>query len=408
MSKFFEKYFKVKGEGLNDIVPVWKKIERIPEFAVLKTCKQSTKWHGEGDAFVHTQCVVNECLKAIPLQFWGLSDIAEALILAALFHDIGKGTTTFEKDGKWHAYGHEIESEKITRKLLWDEGYRFREMVCCLVRWHMEPLNWFNRKNNMLEEIVRVATILDSNDVTLTDLLHLKLWDVKGSKQEDENSKAKDIENLRYLLKLSQQMGLNTRNGASGYDYFMKERYKKEGEKKPLYLYMMIGLPGAGKDTYLNERLIQTDSPFTYINHKGVLKTIPTIDPAKAVVLCRDDIRVELGYCKEGEKIVGTSKQEDKVSEVFNDKLLEAAREGKTIVINNINLKSKYREQIVRYLSGYDLVVRYIYIEAKTLDLNRERRYGQIPDEAFDNMIMNFDWPSPFEYDEFYKIVNGE
>ena len=88
--------------------------------------------------------------------------------------------------------------------------------------------------------------------------------------------------------------------------------------------------------------------------------------------------------------------------------ILEAAREGKTIVINNINLKSKYREQIVRYLSGYDLVVRYIYIEAKTLDLNKERRDGQIPDEAFDNMIMNFDWPSPFEYDEFYKIVNGE
>ena len=121
------------------------------------------------------------------------------LVLAALFHDIGKGVTTFEKDGKWHAYGHEIEGEKITRKLLWDEGWAFRESVCALVRLHMEPLNWFNMKSGILEKLAetqemisKVAYVDGIAHMYITDLIRLKTWDIKGSKQEDEKSKSKE------------------------------------------------------------------------------------------------------------------------------------------------------------------------------------------------------------------------
>ena len=130
MSKFFDKYFKVKtNEDKFKIEPIWKKIEKIPEFAVLKTCNQSPKWHAEGDAFKHSQCVINAAIEDIQGSYSYVSETVKVLVLAALFHDIGKGVTTFEKDGKWHAYGHEIEGEKITRKLLWDEGWAFRESI---------------------------------------------------------------------------------------------------------------------------------------------------------------------------------------------------------------------------------------------------------------------------------------
>ena len=409
MSKFFDKYFKVKTISDNSfsIEPVWKKIEKIPEFAVLKECKQSPKWHSEGNAFIHTQCVVNAAIKDIENTYYGVSQTVQVLVLSALFHDIGKGVTTFEKDGRWHAYGHEIEGEKITRKILWDEGWAFRENVCALVRLHMEPLNWFNMKGGILEKLAETHELISKigpvdtlANMHITDLIRLKMWDVEGSKQEDAKSKQNDLNNLSKLFQLCKHMFDYDTKGL--YDFILYKDFKME-DKKPLTVVTLIGLPGAGKDTFL-QKLLQTDSPFTYISDGG-LKTVPTYDPKNAVVLCRDDIRAELGFCKNGEKIVGTSKQEQDVTKLFNDRLLDAARNGKVIVLNNINLKAKYREETLRYLSGYDVKSIYYYIEADCLDTNKERRNDQIPDEVFDNMIMNFDWPKPSEYNEFYKIT---
>ena len=414
MSKFFDKYFKVKvNENRFKIEPVWKKIEKITEFAVLKECKQSPKWHSEGNAFIHTQCVVDAAIEYLENNFWvkgdSISDAAQILVLSALFHDIGKGVTTFEKDGKWHAYGHEMESEKITRKLLWDEGWNFRENVCALVRLHMEPLHWFEMNGGILEKLAETERFLSGIGICLfarlhvTDLINLKIWDVKGSKQEDTESKANDLNNLYKLLSLCHSMFNHDEVDESAYDFVLRKKFKRE-DKKPLTVITLIGLPGAGKDTFLS-KLIQTDSPFTYITDKGILKTIPTYSPDNVVVLCRDDIRAELGICEKGGKVVGTSKQEQEVTKLFNDRMLDAAREGKVIILNNINLKAKYREETLRYLSGYKVNSIYFYIEADSLDKNKERREGQIPDEVFDNMIMNFDWPKPSEYNEFYKIT---
>ena len=400
-----DKLLKIGKNGLLEYD--WKNIWKIPEFKILAECKQSPKWHSEGCVKNHVILVCNECLDYANSNINGNTEYKKILMLAALFHDIGKGVTTFEKDGKWHAYGHEIESEKITRKFLWDEGWAFRESVCALVRLHMEPLNWFNMKSGVLEKLAetqklisKVAYVDGIAHMHITDLIRLKMWDVKGSKQEDEKSKSKDLENLSKLYQLCSEI-FNYKTDDL-YDFILHKKFKME-EKKPLTVVTLIGLPGAGKDTFLS-RLLQTDSPFTYVYDEG-LKTVPTYDPKKSVVLCRDDIRAELGFCNNGEKIVGTSKQEQEVTKLFNERLLDAAREDKVIVLNNTNLKAKYREETLRYLYEYDVHSIYYYIEADCLDKNKERREGQIPDEVFDNMIMNFDWPKPSEYNEFYKIT---
>ena len=403
--KISEKLLKI-GKN-NQLEYNWKNIWKIPEFSVLSECKQSPKWHAEGCVKNHVILVCESALDYVNKYVHGNTEYKKILLLAALFHDIGKGVTTFEKDGKWHAYGHEIEGEKITRKLLWDEGWAFRESVCALVRLHMEPLNWFNIKGGILEKLAetqelisKVAYVDGIAHMHITDLIRLKIWDIKGSKQEDEKSKSKDLENLSKLYQLCSEM-FNYKTDDL-YDFILHKKFKME-EKKPLTVVTLIGLPGAGKDTFLS-KLLQTDSPFTYVYDEG-LKTVPAYDPKKSVVLCRDDIRAELGFCNNGEKIVGTSKQEQEVTKLFNERLLDAAREGKVIILNNINLKAKYREETLRYLSGYDVHSIYYYIEADCLDKNKERREGQIPDEVFDNMIMNFDWPKPSEYNEFYKIT---
>ena len=41
----------------------WNIISTIPEFAKLKECQQSTKWHSEGTAWDHTKLVCEEAIK---------------------------------------------------------------------------------------------------------------------------------------------------------------------------------------------------------------------------------------------------------------------------------------------------------------------------------------------------------
>ena len=69
-------------------------------------------------------------------------------------------------------------------------------------------------------------------------------------------------------------------------------------EKRKINVYVMIGLPGAGKDTWIANNLPEA--------HK---------------VVCRDDIRAELGLCQPGEKIVASFQQENLVTGIFNNNL---------------------------------------------------------------------------------------
>ena len=159
----------------------WDYIETIPEFAVLKTCEQNPKWHSEGDSMAHTklvcQAAINYCSDYIYDKDCEYDN--KILLLSALFHDIGKGVTTEFKKGNWHAYGHETASEKITRRLLWDEDIYIRETVCSLVRWHMEPLR-IAESSKYMEKIFNLKL-----NVNFELLLKLKRFDVLGSKPLD-------------------------------------------------------------------------------------------------------------------------------------------------------------------------------------------------------------------------------
>ena len=104
--------------------------EVIPELDKLKSIKQNSKYHYE-DAFEHTLSVMDNCPSDdVQLQY------------AAMFHDLGKGTTMqVDSDGTEHFKGHSVDSarqaEDICRRLKMPTADR--ETIVKLVKLHDRP-----------------------------------------------------------------------------------------------------------------------------------------------------------------------------------------------------------------------------------------------------------------------------
>ena len=383
ISKFFDMntVFNPYDESLLEIDIHWDYIYSIPEFAVLKTLHQSPKWHSESELVSgHVEMVANECKSWIECKHNLDEEFAVILMMSALFHDIGKATTTFlkESDNMWHHYGHEVESEKITRRILWDLGYRLREKICGIVRWHMEPFNIIRSKDP-------VSKILDlQNKVySLRSLYYMKKFDMRGSRSADPELTKFDSRLLDGFADIC--MSLNCFHSKNNIGEIKKKINDLTNKKPKLTVEMYIGLPGAGKDTAIAASMS---------------------DGKDRAIICRDDIRIELGYCSEGEKYLGTNEEENKVTEVFNRKLKDAAEAGKVIVLNNMNNRRKYRDAYKQMLKDYNVCWKYIYVEASELNKNIERRKGQIHELAFRKMVETFEFPTSDEYDELL-IINS-
>ena len=358
----------------------WDYIERIPEFAKLKECEQSPKWHKEGNAWIHTRNVCEEAVKICKDRNWEHEPHMALLLLAsALFHDIGKGTTTNFIKGGWHSYGHEMAGEKITRLLLWENDIEFREHICSLVRWHMYPLDILKSKS----PIESIANI--SRKVYIFDLLLLlKECDIRGSIQEDIKGRKEDLFSLRKLRYIASLLDSKYHPFPSMKDIDI--RLGKDIEAK-YHFYVMIGLPGSGKSTKAEE-----------------IKNMESLH-GPCIIVSRDAIRYELGYCGEGEKVVCTKEQENEVSDMFNDRVSKFINEnpdGGTVIIDNINLVRTYRKNYHLFATGPNAVkFTYVYVQADTLEKNLERRAKDgFTMEMLKEMAMRLDWPDVDEYEE--------
>lgn len=362
----------------------WDIIEVIPEFAVLKTCEQNPKWHSCGNVWNHLKLVCQAALDYIKNEYQnydlGKNDI-KILLAAALFHDIGKGVTTEFKKGNWHAYGHEIKGESITRRLLWDENIFDREAICSLVRWHMEPLRIFESKH-YVEKIIS----LSRNVRSLRLLYALKTFDIKGSYPEDARQTKYDLNIIGRLMTLTRNLSCYYGPANTMVDIPTKDNFDKE-----IVVHMMMGISGAGKSTHV-EKIIE--------NHK---KQYPDIE---IVVVSRDIARVALKYCGMNEKYVGTPEEENMVTAYCHELIRESAKAGKHIIIDDMNLKRKYRDGFKNILKEYYCSYEYHYVECGSFDVNVKRREGQVPKDVLHNMINNIEWPTGDEYDIMYISRN--
>lgn len=359
-----------------DLTIHWDEIDKIPAFQKLKQTNQNPKWHSEGNAMVHTELVCREMKRILDTELLNKKDSVEKRIMmaGALFHDIGKGfTTILDKNGDWTSPRHAQAGCLITRELLWNEDFKTREKICYLVANHMKPL-YIDDSQNQLRDIIT----LSMGEGTVEDLIYLKYADCRGSMMKENDYYN---EKLEYVRMLAFELGClhgpyQFINDTTKFHYFQHKELKYPQhiyDTTEFTVYVMIGIPGAGKNYYIDNN--------TFLNN------LPTVS--------RDDIRSEIGIA--GEKPMGSKIQEDEVTRISNERIKKYCREKESFIINNTSLKKIYRKDIVNLIKPYNPKIIFIYVEALDFNTNLERRKGQIPDDVMYRMRKYMDMPSVTE-----------
>lgn len=111
-------------------------ISAFPELAALRGVPQDDGWHPEGDVFDHTALCLDHATSkrdAVPRPL--------VFMLAVLFHDLGKATTTRWKDGRLRAHAHDTAGEALAKtacaRLTRESA--IADEVAALVRLHLRP-----------------------------------------------------------------------------------------------------------------------------------------------------------------------------------------------------------------------------------------------------------------------------
>jgi putative nucleotidyltransferase with HDIG domain len=91
-------------------------VEAVPELAALAATPQDSYWHPEGDVLVHSLWAAD--LAAIDADERDIDrDHRALLVLATLFHDLGKPDTTRHLDGRITSHGHAERGAELIRSM---------------------------------------------------------------------------------------------------------------------------------------------------------------------------------------------------------------------------------------------------------------------------------------------------
>ena len=354
--------------------PKWELIWTLEPFKACVGVKQNTDWHRETvDKHIrsvteHMQDIINGNAPE-----WLIGSISSSdklgLMAAALCHDLGKPSTTKWDDGlkQWKCKNHGVVGERITRKWFFDESDIYlRETVCSLVRWHMDLHHLSDKPEDVQQSKIR---FLSHSFAKFQDFIALYICDCLGSdnKRNDENGWVEDMAFARKCLDV--------------YNEHADEWVRFTTNEEPDVIIMM-GISGSGKSTWTEQYAKEHDYK----------------------ILSRDTIREELGMVSSDKKYKGNKSQEDKVSKLFNERLVQYVQNGAKVIIDNMNLQERYRKAYKELLNEYELKWGGVYVEAPTIEECVKRRQGMMPEGEIEKMLDRFDFPRHYEFDSLKLI----
>lgn len=344
----------------------WSTLEtKFDWLSSLADCPQDPRYHAEGNVLIHTKLV---CEALVALPHWQILSAKERLLLfvAALLHDVAKpNSTQIETDGAISSKGHVLQGAKMAQQILWDLQVPLpeRETIVALVKYGSLPL-WFWDKSHPERAVIKTSQIVRCDMLGL-----LAEADVRGRWCNDQ---AQLIERIEFFREFCQehQCFHQSRQFPSAYSRFI---YFQKEDGNPDYaayddtrfqVVMMSGLPGSGKDTWIQNHLPDWE------------------------VISLDEIR----------KTLGIDPADDQGAVVNAAKVMAKAylRNQQSFVWNATNLTRQLRGMLIRLFAGYQANIRIVYLEAPWEELQRRNhsRSAQVPEKVLLKMKGRLEVPN--------------
>lgn len=142
-------------------------------------------------------------------------------------------------------------------------------------------------------------------------------------------------------------------------------------------VFVLCGLPGAGKSTWCSGR------------------NLP--------VVSRDILRAELGFIKLGEKAALTKEQEMAVTAAEYRRIARLCSEGRSFIVDDTNIGGFYRDELLTHLRAHHAVITGVNFRTP-LCRCLERRQGQMPLQVIFRMAKRLSFLTASEADRLIEI----
>jgi predicted kinase len=302
----------------------------------------------------------------------------KVLFAAALLHDVAKpACLRTEQDGRISARGHSWRGAIMARRILWRMNLPFhlREQVTGLVRHHLVPLYMIEREDP------RRLAIEVSQTVRCDQLAILSEADARGRICPDPD---KLLKNIRAFAEFCNEVGCAQRpftfpSDHARFLFFHSASWQASStapEDFTCEVVLMSGLPGCGKDFWLQRHL--GDWP----------------------VVSLDQLRQDMG--------VMPNEPQGPVLNKARDMAREYLRCRQSFVWNATNLSRQVRQECVRLYAEHGAKIRIVYREVPADRLfaqNRQRR-NRVPVSVIERLLDRWEVPDHTEAHRVDRVVD--
>ena len=365
------------------IPPNPKNYENTSWALAMADCPQDPEWHPEGDVWTHTQMVFSEATMTIEsLEF---EEERCAVLWAALLHDVAKPVCTRRENGRIIAPGHSRVGAHMAMEIMEQAGLpgRMRDLVFQLIRFHGRP-PWIATKDMELE------TVELSHFCPGRALHALCLADARG-RGGDRSTMLQNIELWRMQAEELNCLdgGFNFPNSHARFRFFHQRDHSFL--HSPLHfepkstLTLTVGLPGAGKDTWVEQ-------------HKSEFDEIVSLD----------ELRETLHIAPEDEQ--------GRVSQEANRRVKESLAHGCSVLLNSTSLSTQLRDQWGALALSYGARFRLVYIDpghhiGGTLKIclsRNSKRQSPVPSKVIQKLLTRLTPPTLAECHELCIYTGAE
>jgi len=371
----------------------------------LKNIPQDPEWHAEGDVHIHTNMVLNELYKILESQAEHIQGSKrQALILAALLHDVGKTQRTKEIEINGVLRIACPQHESVGRSYL---AFKLMELplsfdviwrILGLVGEHHIP-KLLVVKNKTKGEYLSLSRRAD------IELLYwLEVADMRGRICADLN---KQLEYLDEFKMFAEEYGIWSAPHDLTDEFSVLFTTENESEKDYIYaqaLYEMeksiISLPVEAIARSF-EHKIQYSNLVVLCGPSGSGKSTWVKKNCEGFILISlDEIRDEVN----GSRTI--QKNRGQILHLAKDRLKDCLRNKQDVVWDATNLRSDFRKILCDFGRNYKALVTlvtFLLPESELFSSNKNREFS-VPDEVLLKQLDGYQFPLVDEAHRMYVV----